>query len=150
MPVLQNPENFTGQQMLNFFYYFYYRIREANNKSGNDLNQANRAAYFTLVILLMLNALSLYFISLRLFHNDLVDTLWKDKFSNRVITIALGIMVAGGVYAWYRLRHLQIDQALTHFKSESSDERRVGGVMILAYIFSSCGLLIYAMFLPFL
>ncbi len=136
--------------MLNFFYYFYYRIREANNRSGPISANAERAAYFTIVILLVLNSLSVYFLLLGLFNQQLGAWLWQDKLLNRFISLFLALVVPLGVYGWYKLRQPQIEQMLTGFKAESSDERRVGGALIMAYIFTSCGLLIYSLFLPFL
>jgi len=136
--------------MLNFFYYFYYRIREANNNAGPISASAERAAYFTLVLLLILNCISVYFIFIQLVNNQLGALLWQDKWLNRIIIFFLGITVPVGVYGWYKLRQHQIEQTLTDYKNESSDERRVGGALIMAYIFTSCGLLIYALFLPFL
>ena len=136
--------------MLNFFYYFYYRIREANNNAGPVSAGAERAAYFTLVILLILNSISVYFLLIQLVNHQLGALLWQDKWLNRIITLFLGVAVPVGVYGWYKLRQRQIEQSLIDFKNESSDERRVGGALILAYIFTSCGLLIYTLFLPFL
>ncbi|GEO05670.1 hypothetical protein AAE02nite_33340 [Adhaeribacter aerolatus] len=136
--------------MLNFFYYFYYRIREANNPSGTVSANGGWAAYFTIVILLILNCLSIYFLLLGLFNQQLGAWLWQDKQLNRFITLFLALVISIGVYGWYKLRQSQIEQTLTGFKTESSDERRVGGALIMAYIFTSCGLLIYALFLPLL
>lgn len=136
--------------MLNFFYYFYYRIREANNQTGPISNQAERAAYFTLVVLLILNTLSVYFLLIQSVNYEVAAQFWKDKGLNRYITFFVAAAIPLTVYWWSRFRRHQIDQILTGFKSESSDERRVGGVLIMAYIFSSCGLLIFALFLPFL
>lgn len=136
--------------MLNFFYYFYYRIREANNRIGPISPNAEHAAYFTLVILLILNGLSVYFLIIGLFNQQLGPWLWQEKPLNRYITVGLGILMPAAVYGWYKLRQPQIEQTLTDFKAESSEERRVGGVLIMAYIFTSCGLLLYTLFLPFL
>ncbi|MDB5261958.1 MAG: hypothetical protein JWQ14_1239 [Adhaeribacter sp.] len=136
--------------MLNFFYYFYYRIREAQKHPGKAAGNAAGAAYFTLVILLMLNGLSGYFLLMQLLHNNLTSRLWQDEHLNQLITLFLGIAIPAGVYGWYKFRQPQIEQTLLDFKSESSDERRVGGALIMAYIFTSCGLLLYTFFLPFL
>lgn len=136
--------------MLNFFYYFYYRIREANNLTGTVSNQAQRAAYFTLVVLLILNGMSVYFLVIQSVDYAVAEQFWIDKELNRLITLLLTAVIPLGVYWWYRLQSKQIEQILAGFKSERSDERRIGGLLIMAYIFSSCGLLIFALFLPFL
>jgi len=136
--------------MLNFFYYFYYRIREANNQTGPTSNQAERAAYLTIVILLIINSLSIYFLLIQTLDYSVAEQFWKDKGLNRYITLLVAAAIPLGVYWWYRFRQKQIEQILTGFKTESSDERRVGGALVMAYIFSSCGLLIFALFLPFL
>ena len=136
--------------MLNFFYYFYYRIREANNQTGPITSQAERAAYFTLVALLILNCLSIYFLLIQFLDYAVAEQFWKNKGLNRYITLLVAGAIPLGVYWWYRFRQPQIEQILAGYKSESSDERRVGGALIMAYIFSSCGLLIFALFLPFL
>jgi hypothetical protein len=136
--------------MLNFFYYFYYRIREAQNRSGPASGNAAGAAYFTLVILLILNGLSGYFLLLQLLHTEWVAHLWQDKRLNQIVTLFFAMVIPAAVYCWYKFRQPYIEQTLLDFKTESSDERRVGGALIMAYIFTSCGLLLYALFLPFL
>jgi hypothetical protein len=136
--------------MLNFFYYFYYRIREAHTNSGPQSNHAARAAYFTLVILLVLNGLSLYFLLIEVFPTTFVLSMSQDKLINRCITLVLALVIPTGVYWWYRYRQAHIEQALLDFRAENSDQRRIGGALIMGYIFSSCGLLIYAIFAPLL
>jgi hypothetical protein len=136
--------------MLNFFYYFYYRVREAQNRSEPPSGNSARAAYFTIVILLILNGLSGYFLLMQLLNNEWMVRFWQDKLLNQMVTLFFGITIPGGVYGWYKFRQLHIEQTLQDFKTESSDERRVGGALIMAYIFTSCGLLLYALFLPFL
>ena len=136
--------------MLNFFYYFYYRLQEGNNPHGLFTNQARRAAFFTLVLLLLLNCLSVYFLFIQSIDYAVAEQFWENKNLNRFITFFMAAAVPLGVYGWYHFRRKQIDKIFAGYKYEGSDERRVGGVLVMAYIFCSCGLLIFALFLPFL
>jgi hypothetical protein len=136
-------------QMRNFFYYFFYRLRQANsNPAAADLG-GEQPAFISIVLLLILNCLSVYFILIRLIDNDFVAWLWKeDKAFNRIVSLLVMAGIPAGVYGWYRNHQTQIEQALQAYRAESSEERRVGGALIMGYMLLSCALLILALFAP--
>lgn len=135
--------------MRNFFYYFYYRLKQANSSPRAAGSGGELAAFITIVLLLVLNCLSVYFVLIRLINNAFVFRIWReDKVFNGVISLLIIVAVPVSVYAWYRYHISQIEQVLVDYRNESLEARRIGGVLILGYILFSCVLLILALFSP--
>ncbi len=137
--------------MINFFYYLYYRLKQANSQPSAHQSEGTSAAYISIVLLLIINCLSVYFLAIGFLNQKFAHRIWtEDKIFNQVVSFLIILLVPAGVYGWYKKHLNRIEQTLLHYRNENSDERRVSGVLIMGYIFASCLLLILSLLSPVL